>query len=242
MGGLPYFYFNSLKSLDFGLYITEKNTYDSPSRDVTYESVPGRNGDLIIDNDRYNNLSVKYKAAIIIPRESTCNFDVTTSKIKNWLLLNHGYYTLYDSYSPDYFRYASCNETMNFNQSTKDVGSVEITFNCKPFKYSFEGQETITCTEFGTVENPLCFPSLPYIKIYGQGNVTLYVNSEAFNFKSIDEYIEIDSETMNAYKGSQLQNSKMESLDFPKFKQGENTVSWNGNVTKLEIIPRWCCL
>lgn len=242
MNGFPYFYFDGLKSLDFGLYIAEKNTYDSPSRDVTFESVPGRNGDLIIDNDRYSNIPIKYKTSIIVPKDKLWNFNDTVRKIKNWLLLNHGYYVLFDSYDPDYFRYASCNETMNFNQDTKDVGSVEITFNCKPFKYSFEGQKTVTFTDSGIIRNLQVFPSLPYIKIFGQGDVTLYVNSEAFNFKNIDEYIEIDSETMNAYKGAQPQNFKMESLDFPKFQHWDNSISWSGNVTKLEIIPRWCCL
>ena len=58
----------------------------------------------------------------------------------------------------------------------------------------------------------------------------------------MDGYIEIDSEIMNAYKGETLQNSKMVTSDFPKLAAGENKINWLGNVTKVEIMPRWCRL
>lgn len=244
MSEFPYFTFNGERSTKYGLYITDKNVFDSPSRDVTYESIPGRNGDLIIDNGRYNNISIKYKTAIVAPKEKLWDFHSTIRRIKSWLFENQGYFVLFDSYDPDFFRYASCSDVLNFTQDTKvqDIGSVEITFNCKPFRYTFEGKKVVTVTSSDIIRNIEYFPSLPYIKIFGQGDVTLYVNNEAFNFKNIDEYIEIDSETMNAYKDSEPQNFKMASLEFPKFQHGDNSISWTGNVTKLEIIPRWCCL
>lgn len=62
------------------------------------------------------------------------------------------------------------------------------------------------------------------------------------NGKDVNEYIEIDGEIMNAYKGDLLQNSKMVTELFPKLTAGANNISWAGNVTKVEIIPRWCRL
>ena len=44
---------------------------------------------------------------------------------------------------------------------------------------------------------------------------------------------------MNAYKDKQLQNNKMLTTLFPKLAAGANNISWIGNVTKVEIIPRW---
>lgn len=52
------------------------------------------------------------------------------------------------------------------------------------------------------------FPSSPYIKITGSGTVTLTINNASFTFSDIDEYIEIDSEAMNAYKGTVAKNNK----------------------------------
>lgn len=86
------------------------------------------------------------------------------------------------------------------------------------------------------------FTATPYIKITGSGGITLYVNNRAHTFKDVNEYIEIDGEIMNAYKGDLLQNSKMVTTLFPKLVAGANNISWAGNVTKVEIIPRWCRL
>lgn len=52
----------------------------------------------------------------------------------------------------------------------------------------------------------------------------------------------LDSENMNAYKGDTLQNNKMLVGAFPKLAAGDNNISWAGNVTKIEIVPRWCKL
>lgn len=67
-------------------------------------------------------------------------------------------------------------------------------------------------------------------------------NNRAHGFKNIDGYIEVDSENMNAYKGDTLQNNKMLVGAFPKLAAGDNNISWAGNVTKIEIVPRWCKL
>ena len=55
----------------------------------------------------------------------------------------------------------------------------------------------------------------PYIKIYGSGNISLHINSDTFTFENVSDYIEIDSETMNAYKGQSLQNNVMSGDGFP---------------------------
>ena len=44
---------------------------------------------------------------------------------------------------------------------------------------------------------------------------------------------------MNAYKGDLLQNNKMLTGTFPKLAAGVNDISWTGDVSKIEIIPRW---
>ena len=54
-----------------------------------------------------------------------------------------------------------------------------MTFNCKPYKYSYEGQQTIADGNPRlTVTNPTAFDSRPYIKIYGSGTVRLMIQPE----------------------------------------------------------------
>ena len=59
--------------------------------------------------------------------------------------------------------------------------------------------------------------------------------------KGVEDYIEIDTELYNCFKGDVNQNNKMYS-DFPVLEEGVNNISWEGNVTRLEITPRWVVL
>ncbi len=240
MEKLSFFGFKENISLDFGLLIVSKGSYKGASRDVSYTTIPGRNGDLITDNGRYNNIKIPYKCTLL--NNSKKRFADIAHQIKGWLLSEFGYFRLWDSYDKKYFRLAAYSDEANIEQELSQVGSVDISFNCKPFKYSFEGQNTIEFISEGTLYNAEFFPSSPYIKIVGTGGVTLFINNDAFYFEDIDEYIEIDSEAMNAYKGLQGQNHKMTGAAFPILQPGNNTISWVGNVEKLEIVPRWCCL
>lgn len=56
------------------------------------------------------------------------------------------------------------------------------------------------------------------------------------------EYISIDTEKLEAYKGLDLKNRLVEG-DYDKFSLnvGKNTISWSGNVTKIQLLNynRW---
>ena len=52
---INYFTFDGKTSTDFGMYISGSGTYNAPERDVTTYNIPGRNGDLIVDNGRFLN-------------------------------------------------------------------------------------------------------------------------------------------------------------------------------------------
>lgn len=240
METLPFLNFKSRSSLEFALLITEKGSYKGASRDISYTSVPGRNGDLITDNGRYKNINISYKLTLL--NNTELSFTELAHKIKAWLLVEPGYFPLWDSYDENYYRLASYSEEVDIAQELRELGSLSLKFNCKPFKYSFEGQQPVELTAEGKLHNSEAFASAPYIKITGSGTVTLFINNDSFVFTDIDEYIEIDSEIMNAHKGTEPQNNKMSGTSFPTLQPGDNAISWVGAVEKIEIIPRWCCL
>ena len=240
MEKLPFLMFKGQCSLDFGLLIAEKGSYKGAQRDITYTSVAGRSSDLITDNGRYKNINIPYKLSLLNTTER--EFVEITHQIKGWLLAEQGYFPLWDSYDARYYRLASYSDEVDIEQELRDLGSLSLTFNCKPFKYSFEGQSVVTLTKAGTLYNAELFPSRPYIKIVGSGTITLTINNDAFLLSGVDEYIELDSEMMNAYKGTAAANNKMTADDFPTLHPGNNAISWVGSVERLEIVPRWCCL
>lgn len=240
MNNLPFFTFKEQSSLKYGLLISEKGSYKGASRDITYTSVPGRSGDLITDNGRYKNIKLPYNCTLLNNTER--DFTELAHQIRAWLLAEQGYFRLWDSYDKKYFRLASYSDEADIEQELQDLGSVKLSFNCKPFKYSFEGQQPVIFTAAGSLYNAEHYPSQPYIKITGSGTVTLKVNNDSFTFSDIDGYIEVDSDMMNAYKGTEPQNNKMSGAAFPTLLPGNNYISWVGNATELEIVPRWCCL
>lgn len=237
---LPYLFFKDHSSLEYYLLIQEKGSYNGAARDITYTSVAGRSGDLITDNERYNNITIPYTLALL--NTSPFTFAQLSQLIKKWLLIEQGYFKLWDTYDKNYYRLASYSDEVNIEQELRELGSLSLSFNCKPFKYSFEGEKTITLTAAGKIYNAEPFESKPYIKIFGSGNVTIYINNNAYRFTDIDEYLEVDSELMNTYKGITPANNKKQGADFPTFKPGDNSISWSGTVTRLEIVPRWCTL
>ncbi len=236
---LPYFKFNGIKSLDEQLLITGKNTYKGAARDLTFQSIPGRSGDLLIDNRRYKNVKITYDVTALGDKREISDI---ARRVKNWLLSEIGYFRLYDTYDQKYFRIAAFQDEFDLEQELPEVGSSTIAFNCKPFRYSHEGQKSLVLSSAATIRNPERFPASPYIKITGSGDITLTVNENAFVFKDVSDYIEIDSEIMQAFKGTQSENAKMYTPTFPTLTKGENTIAWSGSVSSVEIIPRWCCL
>ena len=228
---MNYFEFNGIKSNDYGLIISNKDIYSAPAPDVSFVSVPGRNGDVLIDNSRFQNVTVSYDVAFR-------NVKSRAAAIKLWLC-RAGYFVLTDTYQPAYFRLAAFSSNLKIDELIENVGQAQISFNCKPFMYSFAGRETITLTEPGTVTNPEAFAALPYIKIIGGGDITLFIGARAYAVRSVESYVELDSELMAAYKGSVLCNDKINFSEFPVFPPGENSVSWTGAVTQIKIVPRW---
>ena len=61
---MNYFVYNGVSSLDMGLRIESKNVFSAPEYDVTFQSIPGRNGDLILPNGRYPNVQVTYSCLL----------------------------------------------------------------------------------------------------------------------------------------------------------------------------------
>ena len=54
-----------------------------------------------------------------------------------------------------------------------------------------------------------------------------------------ENVVSLDSDIQNAYNDSGDQNHKINALSFPVLVDGENEITWVGDVRKVELIPRW---
>ena len=234
---LNYFIFKGLSSLDFGLYVAEKSPYSAPERDTTYQSIPGRNGDYIIDNGRYKNQEVPYTCRMV--SDTPESMSKKAIKAKSWLCSGEAtYYPLMDSYNQNFMRWASVSSAVDIKPDNA-LAEISIKFNCKPFLYSLDGQKTIELVEQDTLYNEFAFGSEPRLKIYGSGEGTLTINGAPYVLKNIDEYVEIEGETGDAMKGGRNCNEFVDFDYAPTFAPGINRIRWNGGITKIDVIPRW---
>ena len=242
---MSYFTFNGHSSLEFGIRIQNKSVYSAPKYDLSLTSIPGRNGDLLSPNGRFSNQNISYTC--FVPAKSIAELSDKITDIKNWLYKDiDAYHDLTDSYDVKFKRSAVFNNKLDISDEVSKIGTFTIQFSCKPLRYYLEGLTTIGFNSATQLVNPFVFKAKPYLKIYGSGEGTLIIqNSEGnklWEITDIDEYIEIDSEEMNCYKDTELKNSCVSGDGFPELVSGNNSISFEGGITRIEIIPKWVSL
>lgn len=125
----------------------------------------------------------------------------------------------------------------DIERNLRVLGSFSVAFTVDPFAY-YNLHSKITIASHSKIYNIGTYESEPYIKVFGSGNVTLNINNKELTLKDINGYIEIDSELKETFKDNVSKNDKKVG-EYPAFFVGENTISWTGNITKIEIDPRW---
>lgn len=242
---MNYFEFNGHRSTEFGIRIQKKNVYSAPKFDMSLTSIPGKNGELIVSNKRYQNVGLSYTCYVVAKTIQELSDKITS--IKNWLYRDvDSYHDLTDSYDGKFKRIAVFNNKLDIFDEVNKIGTFTISFSCKPQRYLLTGLTSETHSSSFSITNPYSLVSKPYIKINGTGDGRLVVqNSDGnhiWDFTDIDEYVVCDSEEMNFFKGTVLKNSDVEGDGFPELVEGVNTISFSGDITSVEIIPRWVSL
>ncbi len=195
-------------------------------------TIPGRNGVLTIDEGTYEGYTLSV----------TCGTRGVKKlgEIAAWL---NGHGNLILSTEPDKVYWARVSNAISISDVIYLYNSFLVQFKVFPFKYSVGAvnshADDVTLTTASTINNKGTVYSQPTITVYGTGDIALTINDTNYGLTSVDEFITIDSEMMEVYKGTTNANNKYSAMDFPRFEVGENRISWTGNVTKIEIDPKW---
>ena len=240
---MNYFIYNGVSSKDMGVRISSKDVYSAPKYDLKFQSIPGRDGDLISPNGRFPNTTVSYTC--FIPAKSIQELSDKVTAVKCWLYTEPDrYHTLSDSYDASFFRKAVFNNKLDISDEVSKIGVFTVNFTCHPMRFSHTGQvkTTFTASPF-TLTNPYPFAAKPYLKINGRGTGTLTIQSASSNkiweFSTLNGYTECDSELMNFYHDTEPKNDTVSGEGFPTFAPGDNTIAFDGGITSIEVIPRW---
>ena len=235
---MNYFYFGGSRSIDYGIRISQEATLSAPEREVAVFGVPGRSGELLIDKGRFGAQTVTYEAFFRCQDGERAAY---ARRIKSWLLGTPGYRELADTYDRQYYRLARYSGALDIEAVGRQFGKLNLTFSCQPFRLRQDGRALRELPLESTVYNPEDWPSKPYFKLYGDGDIRLAVGGRVWQFSGVSGYIEVDSEIMETHKGLLSQNSKKTGDSYPELAPGWNLVKATG-ASKIEMIPRWCAL
>lgn len=231
------FLYNGRSSQDFSLILSGEDVWKKAVPDLERTEIPGRNGDLLLSNQRYKNVELTYHVGI--PKDFSENYTAFT----NFLLKDPGYHRLEDSYHPDYYRMAVMEAEVSpqmgvLNQS----GTFDVKFSCKPQQYLKSGERMQELTGSGTIFNPTLYDARPLLRIYGQGKIL--IGEETVTLTVCDGYTDLDCELEDAFKDQENKNGYLilSSGDFPVLKPGFNSIIFGSGISKIELIPRWWCL
>lgn len=239
--GINYFIFNGESSLDYGVYIGGQGTYNAPQRDIKKVSIPGRNGDLIMDNGRFLNIQVSYP--IVVMDE----FRDKTDAIRAWLSKPVTYARLEDTYHPDEYRMAILTGGIQFETSAfNKTGKAVVTFDCKPERFLKSGEYPISVLNGGDIWNPTMFSSKPLIHVAmtqtASSSGTITIGNQTITLTDITGgYVDIDCALMDCFAGATNMNSKVSvgNKGFPTLPPGKTGFTTTGEVDRLEITGRW---
>lgn len=234
--------FNGLSSQDYHIQVEHPPGYDIPERDYESVHVPGRNGDIIIVKNSYKNTIRSYEISF---GSLSKKFPDMARKVSEWLHSASNYARLEDSYEPEFYRMAIYNDSLEMENILSHGGKATIKFNCKPQRFLKIGETSVSYTSKsgGSIRNPTTFEALPIITVKGSGSGTINVNGYVVGISNIDQYVVINSEIQDCYKGTLNKNNTVSlDKDFPKLSSGINKISFSGGVTALEVIPKWWTL
>lgn len=135
-----YFTLNGRSSADWGIVASKDNGFDAPERDVSAIEVPGRNGELHIDNGRWRNIDVTYNDCVI-ERDFTEQF----GDFRAYCARQRGYQRLEDTFHPDEYRLADMTQGIKVSSvgTRYNSGKFDLTFNCKPQRFLKSGEDQI---------------------------------------------------------------------------------------------------
>ena len=231
--------FNGISSQDLHIQVQTEPDYDFPEKDYEVTHVPGRNGDIVIDQGSWQNVSRKYNLAMDAVKIS---YTEVASKLVQWLHSASGYARLEDSYEPDFYRMAMYKDSGSISNIYNKAGQIEVEFTCKPQRYFKSGEVADIFTTSTEYRNPTDFPAKPLIKIHGSGSGTVGIGTYTVTINDILDGMIVDSEQQDTYKDQTNCNSRVSIAEYPKLISGNNAISFSGGVTSIEIIPRWWTL
>lgn len=241
--------FNGISSTSLGLVVERVPNMDRPERKYDRYSVPGRNGDIFVMQDAWENVEQTYDiwwedsiSATVAERGYT---------LSEWLFGTSDYATLTDDFDPDHYRKAVFLGPYDVENTMQKLGRARITFDCDPRRFLNSGLTWINIDKWiypnpGTqVVNPTPFPGLPVFELTCSTNgCRLFSTGTTLNISKTGSFvIDCSKESIVDENGDPAFDSVWGK--FPRLRVGTTYVSFDDpgvNPVTCKMQPNWWTL
>lgn len=157
--------FNGVSSTSLGLVVERVPNMDRPERKYDRYSVPGRNGDIFVMQDAWENVEQSYD----IWWEDSVSATVAEGgyTLSEWLFGTSDYATLTDDFDPDHYRKAVFLGPYDVENTMQKLGRARITFDCDPRRFLTSGLNWININSgaYTYITNPTPFVAKPVVEL-----------------------------------------------------------------------------
>lgn len=143
-----YFIYGDVDTRNYeGIVVSEDEVDSAPERAYEEITIAGRNGTLLLDGNRYENVIHSYDITVYD------DYVDNLIKLRNDILSKVGYQVLRDSFNPDEKYLARVYTQVIPKQKTqRDAGNMHIEFSRKPQRFLVDGDRAISPTEWSDVQ------------------------------------------------------------------------------------------
>ena len=245
---------NGYDLADYGVFISRKQKHNAPKRRFTTITVPGRSGDLVQDDNSWENIKVTYDCYIQTRAKDILPY------IKELIMRVPGYLRIEDTINPYEYRLGIYSEGLDDIDTSIFIKQAKftLTFNCKPQRFLKSGEDIYllrnvensesaeTEVKLNRLHSPSLYPCNPLFIVKTDSNKAyIRTGGKRIDFTADNQTLYIDTETLDCIDeiGNNANDKVVFSFDEPlnlTFKG--NDIYCSSNVTQFRVKPRWFML
>ena len=159
-----YLIFGNVDSRNYNIEVFFKEIDTTPKRVYERVDIVGRNGALLIDQGRYEDVPVTYDCVALDDDDRKAFASAIASQT--------GYRRLEDSFNTDEYYKAVFDEAIEPNITPeRDKSTFSLLFTRYPQRFLTSGETLVTVANNGTITNPTRYESQPTIQVNGYGTL-----------------------------------------------------------------------
>lgn len=154
----------------FGVYQSGNKTFASAEKDLEYIEIPGKSGDLVIDRNRFRNITREYDCFIVSTDEA--DFRSKIRNLADFLGSLRTYARIEDTYHPDEYVMGIPEAVDPEVLENLRGANFTLAFNCKPQRFIKTTPVSLSATGNTNLINPSRQIAKPLVTMTGAGVLT----------------------------------------------------------------------